>query len=246
GYNYVLGNPLKYIDPDGMRVEDNFVFDENGDFVRIDKNNDPDRLVIESSVNGQREEYEFADPVNDPESIRKGEIDRVVFVQPDVIMEMVNDAGAMNEENRASPISYIKKAGLGGQAFDFSYTAIPSVFKADGASEDPLGNPSSLLFLVNYDGATHVHNHMNFGNFLYGAAGMALGISSDVLRLGAHANGLLNSDSNGYSPELDSADDQLSIVKGIKFADRYGLDMMLEKNNNGEYFSGHTVTPKRK
>ena len=60
-----------------------------------------------------------------------------------------------------------------------------------------------MLFLV--DGVAH--NHMNFGNFLFGAAGKALGLISFELRMRAHWNSLANSSSNGYRPQFDSDDD---------------------------------------
>jgi uncharacterized protein RhaS with RHS repeats len=47
-YNYVAGNPVLATDPDGREI-DNYVFDENGVFLRKEENNDPDKIVIENS-----------------------------------------------------------------------------------------------------------------------------------------------------------------------------------------------------
>lgn len=59
---------------------------------------------------------------------------------------------------------------------------------------------------------------MNFGNYLWGATGYTVGFDYADLQIGAHANSLLNSRRNGYPAQLDSKDDQLSIIKGIYHA----------------------------
>jgi len=88
-------------------------------------------------------------------------------------------------------------------------------FRINGASQS--------LFLV--DGVAH--NHFNFGNFLFGAAGKALGLTSFELRMGAQYNSLFNSGTNGYKPQLDSHDDQFSIRMGVRYANKYNYkDLM--------------------
>ena len=66
------------------------------------------------------------------------------------------------------------------------------------------------LYLV--DGIAH--NAQNFGNFLYGSATEALTIPMIVALIGAHYNSIFNSETNGYRPQLDSFDDQFSIICG--------------------------------
>ena len=68
-----------------------------------------------------------------------------------------------------------------------------------------------MLFLV----SGVAHNHMNFGNYLFGAGGHALGIGGNTLKFGAHYNSLFNSSTNGYVGQFDSFDDQFSIEQGI-------------------------------
>jgi hypothetical protein len=57
---------------------------------------------------------------------------------------------------------------------------------------------------------------MNFGNFLYGAAGAGLGLTLPELLAGGHWNSLTNPKDNNYPSQLDSADDQYSISKGFE------------------------------
>jgi RHS repeat-associated protein len=212
-YTYCLNNPLRYTDPTGMEVDD-YVFNQNGDFLRVDKNDKPDRLVIENSKTGARQSYQFADPVNDPKDIANGTINKVEFVSSEQVANFLSDAGAFNPTNRENEWSYLKTESKGGKALDFSYSQIP--FAYPDASMDPLITPSPVLFIPEGDG--YAHNHMNFGNFLWGAAGHSLGFSETTLKLGAHFNSVFNSRTNGYGGQLDSKDDQFSIIRGVNFS----------------------------
>ena len=229
-YLYCHNNPVRFVDPDGRSYSE---FDENGNYLRTIKDNwwhnfwhgrtgrivDGDGNVTQS--------FEFADPKNDVADLKNGTINKVYFVQESEIISMLSKAGAFNKENKIanadSRYGYIKQEGVGGGKFDFSYTGIPNQYPE--ASPAPQDHPSSMLFLV--DGVAH--NHMNFGNFLFGAAGKALGLTSFELRMGAHWNSLVNSSSNGYRPQFDSDDDQFSIQMGVRHADQHGYKDMYYK-----------------
>lgn len=109
----------------------------------------------------------------------------------------------------------MKRESKGGGYLDFSYSAIPHEFA--GASRNPLRNESPMLFIP--EGDNYAHNHMNFGNFLWGAAGYSLGFSKWTLKSAAHYNSIMNSATNGYSPQMDSSDDQLSIEREVIYSE---------------------------
>ncbi|MCX6180582.1 MAG: hypothetical protein NT150_01465, partial [Bacteroidetes bacterium] len=158
--------------------------------------------------------YKFADPVADPKAIKDGIINKLVFVDVNKAAELLGKAGAFDAKNREAEYSYMNRESKGGGKLDFSYSAIPGAFA--GASSDPLNTPSPMLFIASGD--NYAHNHMNFGNFLWAAAGNSLGFSGVTLSAAAHYNSVMNSETNGYGAQLDSKDDQLSISRGTSFA----------------------------
>ncbi|MDM1046592.1 hypothetical protein HX004_17405 [Myroides sp. 1354] len=198
-YRYGYNNPLKYTDPTGM-LEDDFVFDEKGNFVRIDETKQPDKLVVENSKTGSRQNYWFADPVEDPKSIRDGLINKVEFVSKSSIISMIYVQGGF-DSNNSSYTSFYQNS-KGNQSFDYTYSELVNKFKDADRS---LSLPEDDFM---------IHNLSNFGNFLWAATGYSLGFEYMTLKIGAHINSLINAKENGYQPQLDSKDDQEFIVKG--------------------------------
>lgn len=222
-------NPIRNIDPDGRKFIN---FDANGNYTGTTKDNwwhnlwhgSQGRVMnTDGSVN---QKFRFADTKNDVKDIQSGVISKLVFVKESDLSHMVSSAGGYSHENKTANRSwgdrygYIMKEGQGGGKMDFSYTAIPKMYP--GASDNPLdpNKQTPMIFLV--DGIAH--NHMNFGNFLFGATGEAMGFTLAELRIGAHYNSVKNSAKNGYSPQLDSKDDQFSIIKGFQHADDNNFD----------------------
>jgi hypothetical protein len=221
-YAYCSNNPILYIDPTGMSYSE---FDANGNYLRTIKDNWWHYLwhgrtgrIVDGEGN-VTQKFKFADPKNDVKDLKEGNINRVQFVQESEITSMLSKAGAFTEENKAanadSRYGYISEEGKGYGKFDFAAnktTGIPAQYS----------DVSQSLFLV--DGVAH--NHFNYGNFLFGAAGRALGVTLFELQAGAHYNSLANPDKNGYKRQLDSRDDQFSIRMGVRHANQYGYKNM--------------------
>ncbi len=225
-YCYSADNPVVLMDPNGTSISE---FDENGNYLGTKKDNwfhntffGRTGRIVDSDGN-VTQKFKFADPKNDVKDLKNGVIKKIHFVQEEEIISMLSRAGAFNQENKTASndivnrYDYIKEEGQGGGKFDFSYnktTGIPAQYP--DASSHPLDIPSPMLFLV--DGVAY--NQMNFGNFLFGAAGRALGLTSFELQMGAHYNSLANPDKNNYRRQFDSRDDQYSIRMGVRHANR--------------------------
>jgi hypothetical protein len=69
-------------DINGMGVEDDYVFNEKGEYKYKIVNDKPDQIVIKNSTTNIEEgRYDFNDPVNDVNDINSGKITRVVFIK---------------------------------------------------------------------------------------------------------------------------------------------------------------------
>ena len=214
-FMYCAGNPLKFIDPKGLSYS---YFDENGNYIKTEKNNlwhnfwfGRKGRIIDKDGN-IKQTFEFADPKNDIKDLESGEINRIQFVTENEIILMLSKSRVFNKENKTynNPLSqryeYILKESPGHGKLDFAITQVPIQY--------PNISTHQTLFLV--DGMAH--NRSNFGNFLWGAAGKALGLTLQELRTGAHWRALTQDGDDGYENQFDSLDDQRSILKGYQHA----------------------------
>ncbi|WP_046245443.1 polymorphic toxin type 44 domain-containing protein [Hymenobacter terrenus] len=166
-----------------------------------------------------KEEFRFADPVDDIEKIKRGIIRSLRPVTEAEILKMLTHAGVFDYNNKTAhtPLldrwTFIKKEGQGGGRLDFSMSGLKMIAKM---TIDYTTGEELTPFLFYLEGVAH--NWFNFGNFLFGAAGAALGFTKAELLNGAEYNSLVNYDKNGYDPQFDSADDQFSITLGFEYA----------------------------
>ena len=216
-YAYCGWNPIKYVDPDGMSYSD---FDENGNYLGTVQDNWFHNTFIGKfgrikNRDGKIKQYfSFADPNNDIKDLESGKINRIQFVKEYDIFALLKNAGALNTENNTTNktlkdrYDFILKEGKGFGKLDFAG-------KADRGLSTIYGFETyTSLFLID----NVAHNTKNFGNFLFGAAGVSMGYYPIELLIGAHFNSLFFPSTNGYIPQLDSFDDQLSIMLGIQHA----------------------------
>ena len=220
-YVYCANNLILFTDIAGNSYSE---FDVEGNYKRTVDDNWWHNLWHGRTgriVNDQNEvilSFKFADPKNDVKDLKNGTLQKIQFVEEKDVVSMLSKAGVFDEKNKTANntlldrYSYVLHEGKGGHKMDFSYNAIPDQY--EGVSTDPLDAPSPVLFLI--DGVAH--NHMNFGNFLFGAGGKALGLTSFELRMGAQFNSIFNPGSNNYKPQFDSNDDQFSIRMGVRHA----------------------------
>ena len=220
-YVYCANNPILFTDIAGNSYSE---FDVEGNYKRTVDDNWWHNLWHGRTgriVNDQNEvilSFKFADPKNDVKDLKNGTLQKIQFVEEKDVVSMLSKAGVFDEKNKTANntlldrYSYVLHEGKGGHKMDFSYNAIPDQY--EGVSTDPLDAPSPVLFLI--DGVAH--NHMNFGNFLFGAGGKASGLTSFELRMGAQINSIFNPGSNNYKPQFDSNDDQFSIRMGVRHA----------------------------
>lgn len=167
------------------------------------------------------QEFVFADPINDVRQIKRGIVRWLRPVSEAEILKLLTYAGVFDYSAKTAHnglldrYTFIKREGQGDGCLDFSMTYLNLIATM---KKNYITNEDITPFLFFVEGSAH--NWFNFGNFLFGAAGAALGFSKAELRLGAHYNSVVNTDKNGYDPQLDSDDDQFSISEGFAYATR--------------------------
>ena len=217
-YAAFSNNPIWLTDPNGR---DTLVFGANNKYSNTIK---ADGTNVGMKV-GEKGKFlfQFVDPVNDPKSIEKGEINELYFAKNATILKDLERAGVNKEENKGlidGPL-YLKNhshSGDNGGETDFTITS--EIFGTYTVGGDKYGNglPGKYLYITMVNSVMIAQNNFNFGNFMWGASANALGVNLELTLLGAHANNYLNDSRNygkkWYERKFDSADDQRSIFSG--------------------------------
>ncbi|MCC5946084.1 MAG: hypothetical protein JJT94_14235 [Bernardetiaceae bacterium] len=203
----------------GATSPDDYVFNEKGDSIRVDKNEKPDQIVIENSQTGEIQgRYDFNDPINDAASIPK-QIDRVVFISSeDISQQMIDNGSTTTKEN--SWVYIERESRPKGTS---SLLSGKSSGLLDQVSSNKTIVKAFALHLVAGNGAKKTgiaYNDFDFGNFLWGQAGKKLGFSIGTLLMAAHLNNAVNgrSDNADIKPGVfDSPGDQRAIQAGFYY-----------------------------
>ena len=207
-YMYCVGNPIKLIDYNGM---DTAVFGSDNKFIEIKPGGDH----VGQKLGDNGFYFNFTDPENDIESIRKGEINKLYIAEDKKILNDLDRADVNKKENKGfidGPL-YLKNhsnATTNEGELDF-------LIKSEIIGEN-VGLPGNYLYITKVNGMMIAHNNYNFGNFMWGASANSLNVDLSLALLGAHLNNYFNDERNvgkaWYQRDFDSKDDQLSISLG--------------------------------
>lgn len=216
-------------------LDDDYVFNSKGEFTGEirPRPGKPHRLVLQDSK-GKEKSYIFADQINDPENV--GYASKAIPVSKGEMITQMVKRGALSDYNRGrenKPLWFAKNSTRDSR-FDYISTYLrpkyaedfegtvdgTNIYGEDITYNDPYKNASDIFFLPEGDG--YAHNTLNFGNYLWSASGRALGFTEKELKTGAnwHNKHYLFSGDLGND---DSPDDQFSISRGVKFANKYDL-----------------------
>ncbi|GHE72294.1 RHS repeat-associated core domain-containing protein [Roseivirga thermotolerans] len=225
-YNYVQNNPLLRVAPAGL--VDDYVFDEEGKFLRVDENDQPDKLVIENSKTKEQKSYEFNDPETDVQAIKYNmekfgdDFKNVKFIyniSDERIDEMMSESGVSHKGSRAGRLLFAAWYSGPGGKMDFSAYHLPIDLAKGGAATlgangevQTLWNDSELFKndqgpMVIFNNTSRAYNYLDGGNWLWGNA---------VQRLGGTQKNAINW-SKTYNPG-DSGADQYAIQEGYFYA----------------------------
>lgn len=194
---------------------DDYVFNENGKFVRIDKNNRPAMLVIENSKTRKKKSYSFNDSKVDVADILYNlklwgdafkDIKFIYFLTNERISKMMNESD-VRYRYYFTRRYYALTESIGGK-IDFSTYHLNVVIAENGYDHiwgfNSISKDKGPIFL--FQGLDTSYNHMDAGNFLWGNAMKKLGFTNQETVDAA----------KGYNKD-DSNADIKAINAGYKF-----------------------------
>lgn len=203
-YCYVMNNPLKYIDPTGMWV-DNYIVGEDGVLKTIeDTGDDNHKLFIEDS-NGNRNQVSFHDTENDSKNLSLAQPgDKILYSLSSSNINWMTDNSDVEPMAFSERKEFTENESTSGK-LDYAQEYFWEAFDI-GSYTEAENSPISILLPGNSEG----FNIHDAGNFIWGHSMNILGFSETTSQAGAHWNNLRN---NG---EFDSSGDQDAIKKGYE------------------------------
>ncbi|NOS85708.1 MAG: hypothetical protein HOP31_11250 [Ignavibacteria bacterium] len=217
-YQYGLLNPMRFLDFNGL---DNYVFNENGYYVRTDKTEEK-KLVIENSQTFEQSYYDFNDPdkdVNDIEYLINtyGKDAKMVFIKSQTDIDYYMDlaeADNLLHQFIGGYIHALKESPHEGR-LDFWHSYLKPEMIAGDISPADIKSDRGAFFI--FDKGNKTYNAMDAGNFLWGYAMAKMHVPLQDALLGAHyyqfREGGEISKGSGF---IDSGYDQQAIMDGHK------------------------------
>jgi hypothetical protein len=182
----------------------------------------------------EKSKFSFADPKNDTRRIRGGKelkdgetsIKSVRVVTKKEIHQQLKNGGAYDSNNQSMNMfdftaeTYLLNNSDAGnlppKTGRLDYVITSTLHGMNSFTGEGIGLREEVIYLP--VGTNVAHNNYNFGNFLWGASGSALGVSSTFLKSYADLNNIYNDKENQgvdiSKKKHDSPDDQFSIEEG--------------------------------
>jgi hypothetical protein len=227
-------NPVKFVDLNGKNIDD-ITVNEAGNVTEIIKNDQPHRLFVEKD--GKKTEVKLNDPTNTSEiSVNDGTEngEQTILGKAEIGKQLVSfeDKKSVGDRLKARGGGEFKgfwegiKAIVEGSSADQNIIAQMFGWSCNGEfdfynqSSSGVGLSDERIYVVASNGGYDGYNPKDFGNFLWGANGGALGFEGVTLSLGAHINNFFSGSLQNYNKDvgwLDSATDQRAISNGKNF-----------------------------